>query len=60
MLVNLSSGGRGVNNKRANQPAHRRSLISAFVIRFSESIISKLATDEISFFKFVSVAEETR
>ena len=35
------------------------SLISAFVIRFLESIISKLATIEISFTWPVSVAEET-
>ena len=32
---------------------------SAFVIRFLESIISKLAVSEISIFKLVSVAEET-
>ena len=36
--------------KGADQPAHPRSLISAFVIRFLESIICKLATDEISIF----------
>ena len=36
-----------------------RSLISAFVIRFLESIICKLATGEISIFLLVSVAEET-
>ena len=34
-------------------------LISAFVIRFLESIISKLAKNEISIFLLVSVAEET-
>ena len=45
------------NNKGADQPAHLRSLISAFVIRFLESIICKLATDDISFFQLVSVAE---
>ena len=38
------------NNTGADQPAHPRSLISAFVIRFSESIICKLASDEISIF----------
>ena len=32
------------NNKGADQPAHPRSLISAFVIGLLESIISKLAT----------------
>ena len=38
------------NNTDADQPAHPRSLISAFVIRFLESIICKLATGEISTF----------
>ena len=38
------------NNTGADQPAHLRSLISAFVIRFLESIICKLATDEILIF----------
>ena len=42
---------RGVaNNKGTDQPAHQCSLISAFVIRFLESIISKLATSEMSIF----------
>ena len=42
---------RGVaNNTAPDQPAHPRSLISAFVIRFWESIISRLATNEISHF----------
>ena len=42
---------RGVaNNTGADQPAHPRSLISAFVIRFLESITCKLATREISIF----------
>ena len=43
------------NNIGADQPAHPRSLISAFVIRFLESIISRLATSEIV---LVSVAEQ--
>ena len=47
------------NNIGADQPAHPHSLISAFVIRFLESIISKLATNEILSFLLVSVAEET-
>ena len=38
------------NNTYADQPAHARSLISAFVIRFLESIICKLAAGEISIF----------
>ena len=42
---------RGVaNNTGADQPAHPRSLISAFVIRVLKSTISKLATSEISVF----------
>ena len=42
---------RGVaNNTGADQPAHPRSLISAFVIRFLESTICKLAIGEISIF----------
>ena len=48
-----------MNNKGADQSAHPRSLISAFVFRFLKSIISKLATSEISVFQLVSVAEET-
>ena len=35
------------NNKGADQPAHPRSLINAFVIRFLESNICKLATGKI-------------
>ena len=37
-------------NTGADQPAHPRSLISAFVIRFLASFICKLATSEISNF----------
>ena len=36
------------NNKVAEQPAHPRRLIRVFVIRFLESIISKLDPDENS------------
>ena len=43
------------NNKGAD---HLRSLISTFIIRFLESIICKLATDENSIFQLVSVAEQ--
>ena len=46
------------NNKDADQPVHLRRLISAFVIRLLESIISKLQTSEISIVQLVSVAEE--
>ena len=35
------------NNKGEDQPAHPRSLISAFAIRLLESIKSRLATNEI-------------
>ena len=38
------------NNKGADQPAHQRRLTSACVIRLLESIISKLASSEISIF----------
>ena len=48
MRENLSSG--LANNKGVDQPAHPPSLISAFVIRLLESIISKPATSEISIF----------
>ena len=50
---------RFANNKIADQPMHLRRLISVFVIRFLKSIISKLATGEISIFWLVSLAEET-
>ena len=45
---NLSLGFK--NNKGADQAAHPRRLISTFVIPFMKSIISKLATSEISIF----------
>ena len=48
-----------MNNKDADQPGHTCSLISAFFIRFSESSIPKHATNEISKFYLVSVAEHT-
>ena len=37
-----------VNNKGADQPAHPRSLISAFVVRCLDSIIPLLAIADIS------------
>ena len=40
------------------RPARTRSLISFFIIHFLESVISKLATGEISIFPLVSVVEE--
>ena len=39
-----------VKNKGADQPAHLRSLISAFIIPFLDSIISILATTDILVF----------
>ena len=38
------------NNKGADQPAHPRSLVSAFVIHKLESIIYILARSELSIF----------
>ena len=46
------------NNKGADQPAHSRSLISAFVVSFLNSIIPLLAIDEISRPKLLSSAEQ--
>ena len=48
--VKKPSFGGFANNKGADQPAHPHSLISAFVIRFLESMIFKLAASEISIF----------
>ena len=49
------------NDRRADQPAHPRSLISAFVIRLLESIITKLAIREIPmiYLVYMYVADET-
>ena len=47
------------NDKDTDQPAHQRSLISAFGIRLLENIITRLATSEISIFELVSVAEQS-
>ena len=38
------------DDKGADQPAHPHRLISTFVIRLLESVISKLASNEISIF----------
>ena len=46
------------NNKGADQPVHPPSLISAFVFRSLDSIISIVSRSEISRFKLVSVAEQ--
>ena len=53
------TGRRGLANKKGSgQPAHPRSLTSAFVIRLLESIISRLATFGISIFYLVFVTEQ--
>ena len=57
--VFVGGGGGVANNNGAVQSALTRSLISTFVIRFSESIIFRLATSKISSFLEVSVAEGT-
>ena len=46
------------SNKGADQPAHARSLISAFVVRLMERIISKLATSDIYFFFYLVNVDE--
>ena len=46
------------NNTGADKTAHPRSLISAFVIRVLETIISRLASSAISIFWLVSVVQE--
>ena len=47
------------NNNGTDQPGHPRSLISAFIFRLLEGIISKLASSKISLIYLFSVAEET-
>ena len=46
------------NNKGADHPAHLRSLISAFVVRYLDSIIPILAKSKISRLQLVSVVEQ--
>ena len=47
-----------MNNKGADKPARMPNLISTFVIHLLLSMISELATSEISIFMLVSVAEQ--
>ena len=47
------------NNKGADQPAHPRSLISAFVVRCLDSVISLVSLTKISSFMLASVLEQT-
>ena len=46
------------NNKGADQPAHPRSLISAFIVRCQDRMIPLVYNSEISRFMLVSVAEQ--
>ena len=45
------------NNKGADQPAHPRSLISAFVVRCLDSVVSLVSVIKISSLMPASVAE---
>ena len=46
------------NNKGADQPAHPRSLISAFVVRCLDSVMSLVSVTKISSLVLASVAEQ--
>ena len=46
------------NNKGADQPAHPRSLISTFIVRYLDSIVPILAKSKISSLYLASVAEQ--
>ena len=46
------------NNKVADQPAHPRSLISAFVVRCLDSVMSLVSVTKISSLMLASVAEQ--
>ena len=46
------------NNKGTDQPAHRRTLISALAISYLESVFVKLASCKVSLFYVFFVAEE--
>ena len=47
-----------MNNKDADQPAHSRSLISAFAVHFLDGIIHVLAEFKLSRLASLSVAEQ--
>ena len=49
---------RGSNNKDADQPAHLRSLISTFVVRCRDSVMSLVSVTKISSLMLASVAEQ--
>ena len=59
MRENGSSGVWEQQRLRTDQPAHLSILLSAFVIPFLESFISKFAPGEIRIFQLVSVVEDT-
>ena len=46
------------NNKGADQPAHPRSLISAFFVRCLDSVVSLVSVTKISSLMLASVAEQ--
>ena len=46
------------NNKGTDQPAHPRSLISAFVVRCLDSVMSLVSVTEISGHMLASVVEQ--
>ena len=46
------------NNKGADQPAHPRSLISTFVVRCLDSVMSLVSVTKISSLMLASVAEQ--
>ena len=46
------------NNKGADQPAHPRSLISTFVVRCRDTVISLVSVTKISSLMLASVAEQ--
>ena len=46
------------NNKGADQPAHPRSLISAFIVRCLDSVMSLVSVIYISNLMLASVAEQ--
>ena len=46
------------NNKGADQPAHPRSLTSAFVVRCLDSVMSLVSVTKISSLMLASVAEQ--
>ena len=46
------------NNKGADQPAHPRSLISAFVVRCLDSVMALVSVTKISNLMLASLAEQ--